>query len=294
MTFNQCALTGYTLYPDNFYPTTGAFVEYENVVVGHVKISLSVYEELLNGDFERYLIAGICKERTLKGEEPVLITSDFIRKGYKLLNPPTEFEEKCSHFLKYLYQDGGKENREFEFNTTRDFALAFADPEEFYRIMDQLKQDYHITIRNTQTLSQKRYLFQGVKVTNVGKELARKELPKIPMFGLVNQEITTGDAEIDAKINHARKLFFDEPQTMDRMRSACETLSYVLEPLRGDLSSAFSSADVSDFFKLVNTFDIRHNKESTKDLKHPEQLEWVFYTLLNSINTYTKLKNKGI
>ncbi|REC61780.1 hypothetical protein DRF65_13660 [Chryseobacterium pennae] len=282
------------MYPENFFPITGTFVEYENDVVGRVKISLSVYEELLNGEFENYLIAGICKERTLKGEDPILITSDFIRGGYKLLNPPTEFEEKCNHFLKYMYLDGGKENREFEFYSTKHFALAYADPEELHRIIDQLVQDRSIEVRKIHNLSQRRYLYQGVKVSNSGKELAKKELPKMPMFGLVSQEITTGDTEVDKKINHARKLFFDEPQTMDGMRSACETLSYVLEPLRGDLSSVFTSGDVSDFFKLVNTFDIRHNKESTKDLKHPEQLEWVFYTLLNSINTYTKLKNKGI
>lgn len=79
---------------------------------------------------------------------------------------------------------------------------------------------------------------------------------------------------------------------MDDKRSACETLSFVLEPLRKDLTSFFSTGDVSDFFLLVNRFDIRHNKTSTTSLVHEEQLEWVFYTLLNTITTYTKLKRK--
>ena len=80
---------------------------------------------------------------------------------------------------------------------------------------------------------------------------------------------------------------------MDRMRSACETLSYVLERLRTELEAYFSTKDIADFFQLVNRFDIRHNKETTKALQHPEQLEWVFYTLLNTINTYIKIKNNG-
>ncbi|WP_317126147.1 hypothetical protein [Chryseobacterium indologenes] len=294
MTYNRCALTGYDLQEGELYPATGPFVEYKTGVVGHVKITLPAYEELLHGDYENYVIAGICKERSLKGEEPVLITSDFIRAGYKLLKPPIEFEEKCSHFLKYLYLNGGRENGEFEFYSSRDFAIAYADPTEFHRIIDQLAQDHSIIVRKINNLSQRRYLYQGVKVTNIGKELAKKELPKMPMFGLVNQEITTGNIDTDQKINHARKLFFDEPQSMDKMRSACETLSYVLEPLRKELTTFLAARDVSDFFQIVNNFDIRHNKETTKDLVHAEQLEWVFYTLLNSVNTYTKLKNKGL
>lgn len=293
MTFDRCVLTGYALTPENLKPLIGTFVEYETELVGRVKITFAAYGELLNGNYERFLIAGICKDRTLKKEEPILIDSSFIREGYKKLNPPTAFEEKCSHFLKFLYQDGGRENKEFELYSSKHFALAFADADEFKRVMDQLVQDYNITIKTTHNLSQSRKLYQGVKLTNVGRETVKKELPKMPMFGLVRQEIATGNVETDQKINHARQLFFDEPQSMDKMRSACETLSYVLEPLRRDLASYIATRDISDFFQIVNNFDIRHNKETTKDLVYPEQLEWVFYTLLNSINTYIKLKNKG-
>ncbi|MBB6330870.1 hypothetical protein HNP24_001820 [Chryseobacterium sediminis] len=90
ITFDRCALTGYGLIQENLKPVTGPFVEYETEIVGRVKITLPVYDELLKGDFERYLIAGICKDRTLKGEDPILIDSNFIREGYKKLNPPTE------------------------------------------------------------------------------------------------------------------------------------------------------------------------------------------------------------
>ncbi|MBK8343770.1 MAG: hypothetical protein IPL12_10940 [Bacteroidetes bacterium] len=62
--------------------------------------------------------------------------------------------------------------------------------------------------------------------------------------------------------------------------------------IKKDLFNYFDSKDVNAFFQIVNDFDIRHNKISTKVLEHPEQLEWVFYTLLNSINMYVKLKTK--
>ena len=294
MIFDRCAITGYPLTEGQLKPVTGFAIEYETEFVGKVKIGIPTYSELLNGDFERYLIAGICKHRTLDNKEPVLIDSSFIREGYKTLNPPIDFEEKAYQFLKYIYSYGGRENREFEFNSTRDYPLAYSNQEEFDRIMDHLESEYFITVRKKHRLGgqNSRYLYIGVKLTSQGKTEAEKAIPKMPLFGLISQEISTGNIEIDERINHARKLFFDEPVTIDNMRSACETLSYVLEPLRKDLEEFFKTKDVSDFFQIVNSFDIRHNKEHTKDLVHPEQLEWVFYSLLNTINTFVKLKQR--
>src|SRR5690554_1869206 len=133
MTFDKCAIIGYPLRPEEIKPLIGTTLEYETEFVGKVKITFSAYKELLEGNFDRYTIAGICKGRTLQNEEPVLIDSNFIREGYKKLNPPINFDEKCNHFLKYLYQNGGEENKEFELNSTRHFPIAFADPEEFTR-----------------------------------------------------------------------------------------------------------------------------------------------------------------
>lgn len=294
MTFTRDAITGYDLEPGQLKPLTSMTLEYETRYVGKVKITIPAYNELLAGDFERYLIAGICKYRTLENKEPVVIDSDFIRKGYKSLNPPIDFEEKVFSFLKYLYTYGGRENHEFQFNSTIDFPLAYADPQEFDRIMDGLESDYFISIRKKNNLRGESpfCIYMGVKLTRQGKEEAEKILPKMPLVGLVNQEISTGNNEVDGKINHAKALFFDDGPTVDKMRSACETLSFVLEPLRKDLEEFFKAKDVSDFFQIVNSFDIRHNKEHTKDLIHPEQLEWVFYSLLNTINTFTKLKKR--
>lgn len=294
MGFDKCALIGYLLQEGQLEPVTDTTIKYETEFVGKVHITLPAYQSMLEGDFERYLIAGICKNRTLKGESPILLDTPFINEGYKKFNPPTQFEEKCDSLLKYLYEYGGKENREFELNSTKHFPIAYSDPEEFVRIVDNLKSDHLISVRREHPMGRGGMkLFMGVKVTSIGKNKAQKSLPKMPLFGLVNQEITTGNTVTDEKINHARTLFFDEPRTLDKMRSACETLSFVLEPLRTSLVSAFSDKDVSTFFQIVNEFDIRHNKDKVKKIVHEEQIEWIFYTLLNSINTYSKLSASG-
>lgn len=295
MNYEKCAIIGYPLKVGELKSITGTIIEYETEYVGKVRITMSAYIELLKDSFERYIIAGICKDRTSRNEDTILIDSDFIREGYKKFNPPIEFDEKCQHFLKYLYEFGGKENKDFILNSTEHFALANASSEEFTRIVDQLKNDHFITINRDQRLGsdKSRRYYSGIKMTNMGKTEARKSLPKIPLFGLVNQEISTGNLEVDEKINHARILFFDKHPSLDKMRSACETLSYVLEPLREDLKSYFSQRDVYDFFQIVNTFDIRHNKDTTKNLVHEGQLEWIFYSLLNTVNTYIKLKKRG-
>lgn len=54
----------------------------------------------------------------------------------------------------------------------------------------------------------------------------------------------------------------------------------------------FTKGDTNVFFKIINDFDIRHNKNTTRQIEFPEQLEWIFYSLLNTINTYTKLKQR--
>ena len=292
MTFEKCAITGILLKPDEYRNSLTTFtLSYETNYVGKVNITRPAYVELLHGDFECSLIGGICLERTLQNKDPIMIDSNFIREGYKKENPPSTFAEKCNHFLKYLYENGGNENKDFEFDSRFHSLLAFASPEDFARIIDQLKTDNYISfIRHHEGPSI--HIWNGVKVTSDGKKEAIKYLPKIPLFNLVNQEIKTGDVDVDRKINHARELFFHIPSSIDKMRSACETLSYVLEPLREDLKDKFNQRDVSDFFQIVNTFDIRHNKETTKTIVHEEQLEWIFYTLLNTINTYVKLEKK--
>ncbi len=193
--------------------------------------------------------------------------------------------------LDYIYEQGGAVYKQLEFTSELSYQIAECENgHEFDRVMTAMKAKGWVNFRTGKGYAGIRYF--GVTLTEVGLAEAKKSLPQIPMIGLIDQAITTGDIDVDAKINHARRLFFSDPPTNDNMRSACETLSYVLEPMRDELSKVISAGDVNAFFELVNKFDIRHNKEHTKSLVYTEQLEWVFYGLLNTINTYTKLKSR--
>ncbi|MES2618115.1 MAG: hypothetical protein V4613_09555 [Bacteroidota bacterium] len=289
---NDCLLGG-PINPVNLKPiTTSLTIEYYQEAVGNVKITIPAYNELLTGDFERYIIAGITRNAFDRKEEPPLIDSTFIRSGYKDYNPPFDFKEKESHLVRYIYEQFGRENRSFDFRQYTDCPIAYAEPNEFIRLVESLKENHWIRIDKTIPLSRSRKHYVGIRMTMNGRQEAEKLIPQIPLIGLVNQEITTGSEIIDERINHAKNLFLKSMSTMDDKRSACEALSHVLEPLRDDLEEFFSTPDVSDFFQIVNRFDIRHNKSSTISFKYEEQLEWVFYTLLNTISTFVKLKKK--
>jgi len=290
----QDCILGREILPQNESPILGTSYEYYEETVGKVKVTDVAYNELMHGDFERYIIAGITRNAYENQQEPPLITSQFIRNGYKELNPPTTFNDKSQHLLKHLYNHGGKENASIELNSTKDFPIAYAEPEELSRIVGFLEKNNWIEISRTHKVGAmaSQRIFMGVELTISGMDKIEEDSSEIPLIGLVEQRIKTGNVAVDEKINHAKDLFFKKDATLNDKRSACETLSHILEPLRNDLTNFFSASDVSDFFQIVNRFDIRHNKSTTINLIHEEQFDWVFYSLLNTINTFVKLKKK--
>ena len=205
------------------------------------------------------------------------------------------FVEKVLNFLKYLSKNGVVDYDEFSFTSNKDYKLANAkDAIEFDKIILYLLEYKYISSKSRYKIAPNMYKYKDIKLTDIGIKEAEKSLPKMPMIGLIIQTISTGNEEVDKSINHAKKMFIESPQTIDKMRSACETLSYILEPLRKECESIFSNKDINAFFEIVNNFDIRHNKAYTKKIEIPEQFEWIFYSLLNTINTYSKIKNKNI
>ena len=294
----HCILTGDKFDETvKFEPTLGAYLDYTFKPVGRVKISLATLIDLkAKSQYNNPILAGICRNTFDNGQEPPLINAEFIAVGLKNYKYPKTTREKAKHLLRYLYDKGGNDLKKFTLSSYSDRAIAYAnDSEEFNSIMNFLQQQSFLNWNDAKGLvgfglGIKCYF--DVSVTESGVLEVEKELPKIPLISLVSQEIATGDTEVDMKINHAKDLFFEEPQTMDRMRSSCESLIYILEPLRQDIKKYFKEKDTEDFFNIVNNFDIRHNKDTTKDIEYSEQLEWIFYSLLNTINTYTKLKKK--
>ncbi|GGA90155.1 hypothetical protein [Puia dinghuensis] len=236
---------------------------------------------------QKYILAGIYRNKKIKNEPAEMITTNIVNNILQQ-NIPYAFEAKARHFLKYLYDDGGKEFKSFDLNARLVSTIAYATPNEFERIVEFLKAEYWVEIRQE---FHGAGTYHGLKLTKIGKEEVEKGLPKMPMFGLVSQEISTGDPTSDASIEQARKAFFDEPTNFESKRSACEALAFVLEPLRKELDGMFEG-DTEIFFNIVNNFSIRHNKLSTRRINNEEQLEWVFYSLLNTINTFVKMKRK--
>lgn len=107
-TVDRCPITGRRLNHNDLKPFLGTAIEYESIFVGNVRITLPAFTEMIKdldndkSKFSRYILAGICKNRTLEKQEPVLLDSDFIRNGYKALNPPSTFEE-ISCPIMYIY-----------------------------------------------------------------------------------------------------------------------------------------------------------------------------------------------
>ncbi len=272
-------------------------VYYISELVGKVRVTYPEFIALRNTpltDEKKWIIAGICKNSYLKKEEPPIITSEFLHSQYKALSYPKNSSQKGMHFLKYMYDNGGKAFQPIAlFNPYSEFTLCYAvNAKEMIGIIDGLITKNYISATKKE-MSAGRSCYLQMTMTQEGIEFIENELPDTQMNSLINSITSTGDIEIDQKINHAMELFLSKPTSIEKLRSACEALSYILEPLRKELTLYFSSKDTNDFFNIVNQFDIRHNKDFTKTIEYPEQLEWIFYTLLNSINTYCKLKRNN-
>ncbi|MGA2297667.1 MAG: hypothetical protein ABSG15_08990 [FCB group bacterium] len=288
--------TGWEIKQNDLKVIDSATIEYtDSSSYGKIKITYEAYDEIKKGNYDiKFSLLGIARNCFDNHEEPPVFNLDFINEGIKSYNLPKSFNEKVFHCLKYLYEHGGKENYKFNFNSTMDFPVTYSDSDEFIRVVEYIEKMGWIEIKKTHPMSAfgREKIFMDVELTPDGLLEVEKSLPQIPLIGLVSQEISTGDNDIDDKIKHAKDLFFKEYSNTNDKRSACEELSYILEPLRDKLSNFFSASDVSDFFQLVNRFDVRHNKSGTINLVYEEQLEWVFYTLLNTINIYVKLSHK--
>jgi len=292
---DKCILTGFRFDDQvEFLPTLDNTIRYKFPPVGIVNVSNYVLDRIKSNPIPKpWILAGICRYAFLSKSDPPILTTDFIDNFLSTTEYPKNFKEKVLVLLKYLYDSGGNDYKPNNLYAIQDFPLAFAeDPKEFNRLMDYCEEHGLITCKNKVNSLGDFSNYFDVLLTDDGINEIEKDKPNIPMIGLAKQDIHTGNPQLDIKIEHAKKLFFKSESSKEDKRSACESLSFVLEPLREDLKSFFSTSDVSDFFNIVNNFDIRHNKDVTKRLVHDEQLEWIFYSLLNTINTFSKLKNK--
>lgn len=268
----------------------------KEVIIPHT-LYVSLREKYLsrNNDFleKKFIYSGIIRHYYERYKRPLEIDSEFIESEYNDYKYPKNFRQKSLYFLEYLYKNGGSEFKPFNLSCD-DYPLLYAnDTDEFQRIIEYLERKSLIEYVNEPDILEGDILRSvEFRLSLNSIEEIEKDKPVMPLWDLVRENVFTGNTNIDDKISHAKKLFFKNNSTLDDKRSACETLSYVLEPLRQNLKTIISDKDISSFFELVNNFDIRHNKEYTKQLQYEEQLEWVFYSLLNTIICYYKMINK--
>lgn len=207
----RCLLTGIPF--DHSFKelqTTKRTIKYEFAPVGVVEIGEATKNTLeRTPSLEKHVLAGICRNAFENNEEPPLIDSEFLSSDFRRkFNVPSSKKEKARHLLKLLYRKGGSDLGRFQLNSTRDRTLTYSkDDKEFNDIVEYLDTQLLIKVGHTNKCLGGRVDYVDVQLTGLGIEEVEAELPKIPVIGLVVQEITTGDATVDENINHAKKLF---------------------------------------------------------------------------------------
>jgi hypothetical protein len=271
--------------------------DYSNVVIGRVTMPGTLITIAEGGKYKdiSHIITGISRHHWVKYKTPFEITSGLLEGGYKEFNIPSNFKQKSYFLLNYLYENGGSEYKKFVLFPGNEYPLAYStDSDEFIRILDKLDDDGLVILLDTLEAGSGEVINMSIRLSKDGIAEIEKDLPEFPMFDLAKQKVFTGDERIDELIQHSKNMFFKHDATDEDKRSACEALCKVLEPIREEMKAKkfFGKKDVEAFFEIVNDFDIRHNREYTKQLVHTEQFEWLYYSLLNSIICFYKLNTR--
>src|SRR5437868_7552689 len=102
-----CPLTGQTI--ELIQSLTSTSFSYETLKTGKVHFTDVAFPAASQLSLEeKYILTGICRNKTIKGEPAIMITMAFLA---QLTNQeiPYSFEERARHLLQYLYDNGGKE-----------------------------------------------------------------------------------------------------------------------------------------------------------------------------------------
>lgn len=122
------------------------------------------------------------------------------------------------------------------------------------------------------------------------------EVQECPPEGLelVFEEIKTDDPRnIDDRKRLAISKFMKYSATLDEKKDAIRTLGDVLEYLKKE-GIRLPNKDDSDLFNILNNFDIRHHNRGQKGEYDKEiWYDWLFFTLVASINLLIMFKHKN-
>src|ERR1051325_7275633 len=140
---------------------------YETPMTGKVKITdiaLASAESLTTED--REILVGICRNRTIKGEDPLIITYAFFN---QLKNQPIpyKFEDRAKHFLQFLYDYGGKEYKSHNLSSGRDSPITYSSKDKIERIIKYLLGNNWINYEN-ETRTKQCTFYQGLRINKNG------------------------------------------------------------------------------------------------------------------------------
>ncbi len=174
-------------------PTPGQMMfYYETPMTGKVKITdiaLASVDSLTSE--EKHILVGICRNRTIKGEDPLIITYSLFSQ-LKTQSIPYTFEDKAKHLLQFLYDNGGKEYRSHDLNSDKDSPISYSSREDFENIIAYLLDNKWIDCEN-ETRTKQCVIYQGLRITKNGiHEIVGNSNPNrlnIPELNDINDSI---------------------------------------------------------------------------------------------------------
>lgn len=182
----ECPLTGQKV--NLLMPIPGKMeYAYETPKTGKVRLTDVALSEVFGlPEEEKNILVGICRNRTIENQDPVLITSAFLKQLHKQDLPKT-FEEKSDHFLQFLYDHGGKEYHKHTITSTNDSPIVYSSTKEFDRIINSLmSQGWIETGKETRTNTGT--IYHGLFLSRSGIERIEQNPIRLPIIPLSNDE----------------------------------------------------------------------------------------------------------
>jgi hypothetical protein len=165
---------------------------YETPMTGKVKITdVALASANSLSIEEKQILVGICRNMTIRGEEPFAVTYAFLN---QLRNQPIPyaFEERAKHLLQYLYDNGGKEYKNHNLNSDKDSPITYSSKDEFERIIEYLLDNQWINCEK-ETPTKQSIFYHGVRINKNG--IAKIE------GGLNGKEIVVKENELNEFID---------------------------------------------------------------------------------------------
>lgn len=201
---SKCPLTGQEINLLQPNPSVMEFY-YETPMTGKVRISdiaLASAESL--SPEEKQILAGICRNQTIRGENPTMIKYSFFQ-HLKKQNIPYSFEERAIHLLKYLYDYGGKEYKVHNMTSDRDSPIIYSSKDEFERVVVFLESEGWINYSKKHTTNVA-VIYQGLRITKSGIQEIEAKLRKTEKL---NKDLINLNETIDLLEKKLRKIIIE-------------------------------------------------------------------------------------